>query len=137
MECHVGFILMCEHLTPSYFRTLRGMPLIAVGERERTSRPSRRVALSNDTLRDPGSLRQSFHRRAGSSPTACLDFLHVGYLLVWKSFSGSPRDTVDHRRRARAHPTSFMVRCSTQRHPLRPRTPPSEPPSVRRKSARG
>jgi len=30
-------------------------------------------------------------------------------------------------------PTPFMVRCSTQRHPPRPRTPPSEPPSARRK----
>jgi len=51
--------------------------------------------------------------------------------------SGSPRDAVDHRRRERTHPTPFMVRCSFQRHPPRPRTPPSEPPSVRRKSARG
>jgi len=52
-------------------------------------------------------------------------------------FSGSPRDAVDRRRRARTHPTPFAASCSIQRHPPRPRTPPSEPPSVRRKSARG
>jgi len=34
-------------------------------------------------------------------------------------------------------PTPFMVRCSIQRHPPRPLTPPPEPPSVRRKLPRG
>ena len=56
---------MCgEILTSGHFRALRGMPLIAVGERERTPRSSRRVALSNDTLRGPVRLRRSLRRRA-------------------------------------------------------------------------
>jgi len=91
---------MCgKYPTPSHFRALRGMPLIAVGERERISRPSRRVALSNDTFRGPVRLRRSLRRRAASSPTACLNFLHVGmylhctcfnYLLKYKVYKWIP-----------------------------------------------
>ena len=58
--------LSLKHLIPSYFRALRGMSLIDVGKRERTTRPSRRVALSNDTLRDPVRLRRSLRRCAAN-----------------------------------------------------------------------
>jgi len=58
------FIVCGKNPTLSYFRALRGTPLIDDGERERTPRPSRRVALSNDTLRGPRCLRRSLRRRA-------------------------------------------------------------------------
>ena len=60
----VGYLHVRQNPTPNHFRALRGMPLIAVGERERTPRLSRRVALSNDTLRGPVRLRRSLRRRA-------------------------------------------------------------------------
>ena len=62
----ISSLLALKHPTPSHFRALRGMPLIDVGERERTPRPSRRVALSNDTLRDPVRLRRSLRRCAAN-----------------------------------------------------------------------
>ena len=65
---HMCLVVCGKILTPSHFPALRGTPLIDVGERECTPRPSRRVALSNDTLRDPGRLRQSLHRYAARCP---------------------------------------------------------------------
>jgi len=81
-------------LTPNHFRALRGMPLIDVGERERTPRHSRRVALSNDTLRGPGRLRRSLRRCAARYPEVSLSFMYYGicviigkfiYICVWLS----------------------------------------------------
>ena len=69
-------------LTPNHFRALRGMPLIDVGERERTPRPSRRVALSNDTLRDPGRLRRSLHRCAARCPEVSFIFMYNSICVI-------------------------------------------------------
>ena len=74
---------MCgKNPTPSHFRALRGMPLITVGERERTPRPSRRDALSNDTLRDPGRLRRRLHRCAARCPEVSFIFMYNGNIVI-------------------------------------------------------
>ena len=71
-----------KNLAPNHFRAPRGMPLIDVGERERTPRPSRRVALSNDTLRDPARLRWSLHRCAASCPEVSFIFVYKGICVI-------------------------------------------------------
>ena len=71
-----------KYLTPNHFRALRGMSLIAVGERERTPRPSWRVALSNDTLRDPVRLRRSLRRCAANRLEVSFTFYCMGGNLV-------------------------------------------------------
>ena len=76
------FFVCRKYPTLSYFRTLRGMPLITVGERERTPRPSRRDALSNDTLRDPGRLRRSLHRCAARCPEVSFIFMYNGNIVI-------------------------------------------------------
>ena len=89
-------------LDVSYSESFFGSPWIAVDHcwRARTHpRPSRRYPLSNDILRGSRRLRQSLRRRTASSPTACLNFLHVGmylhctcfnYLLKYKVYKWMP-----------------------------------------------
>ena len=79
---YLCWLCLRQILTPSYFRALRGMLLIAVGERERTPRPSRRVALSNDTLRDPVRLRRSLRRCAANQLEVSFIYMYNGICVI-------------------------------------------------------